>query len=74
MNRDAESYEQREMEAARLLALCHAVESLTTHCDTSLFVSLDHFRRGMKFVCDSIEKTNHAGYTCSPVPHEQVKD
>ena len=28
----------------------------------------------MKFVCDSIEKTNEAGYTCFPVPHEQVKE
>jgi len=28
----------------------------------------------MNYVCDSLEKTNKAGYTCFPVPHEQVKD
>jgi hypothetical protein len=27
----------------------------------------------MKYVCDFLEETNKAGYTCFPVPHEQVK-
>ena len=37
-------------------------------------MTLDHFRRGMKYVCDYLEKTNKAGHTCFPVPHEQVKE
>lgn len=74
MNQDSESYSQPEKKQTRWLALCHAVESLTSHRDSSPVVTLDHFRRGMKFVCDSIEKTNEAGYTCFPVPHEQVKE
>jgi hypothetical protein len=74
MNRDAENYDQPEKKQARWLALCHAVESLTTYRESSPVVTLDHFRRGMNYVCDSLEKTNKAGYTCFPVPHEQVKD
>lgn len=54
MNRDAENYDQPEKKQVRWLALCHAIESLTTHRDTSPVVTLDHFRRGMKFVFDSI--------------------
>ncbi len=74
MNRDADNYDQPEKEQARWLALCHAIESLTTYRDSSPVVTIDHFQRGMKFVCDSIEKTNEAGYTCFPVPYEQVKE
>ena len=74
MNRDAENYDQPEKKQARWLALCHAVESLTTYRESSPVVTLDHFRRGMNYICDSLEKTNKAGYTCFPVPHEQVKE
>lgn len=66
-------YDQPEKKQARWLALCHAVESLTIYRDSSPVVTLDHFQRGMNYVCDSLEKTNKAGYTCFPVPHEQVK-
>ena len=74
MNRDAENYDQPEKKQARRLALCHAVESLTTWRESSPVVTLDHFRRGMNYVCDSLEKTNNAGNTCFPMPHEQVKE
>ena len=74
MNPGEESYDQPEKKQARRLALCHAVESLTAQRDSSPVVTLDHFRRGMKFVCDLIEKTNEAGYTCFPAPHEQVRE
>ncbi len=63
------NYDQPEKKRARWLALCHAVESLTTYRESSPVVTLDHFRRGMNYVCDSLEKTN-----CFPVPHEQVKE
>jgi hypothetical protein len=62
-------YNQPEKNQARWLALCHAVESLTTYRDTSPVVTLDHFRRGMKYVCDTLEKT-----TCFPNPHGQVRE
>lgn len=65
----AENYNQPEKKKARWLALCHAVESLTTYRESSPVVTLDHFRLGMKYVCDSLEKTN-----CFPMPHEQVKE
>jgi len=74
MNRDAENYDQPEKKQARWLALCHAVESLTSYRQSSPVVTLDHFRRGMNYACDCIEKANKAGYTCFPVPHEQVKE
>jgi hypothetical protein len=67
-------YDQPEKKRARWLSLHHAVELLTTDRESSPVVTLEHFRRGMKFVCDSIEETNQAGYTCFPVPHEQVKE
>src|SRR5688500_9546014 len=63
------NYDQPEKKQARWLALCHAVESLTTYRDTSPVVTLEHFRRGMKFVCDTLEEVK-AGF---PYPHEQVK-
>lgn len=66
-------YDQPEKKQARWLALCHAVESLTIYRDSSPVVTLDHFQRGMNYVCDSLERSNKAGYTCFPVPHEQVK-
>jgi hypothetical protein len=74
MNLDEESYDQPEKKQARWLALCHAVESLTIYRDSSPVVTLDHFRHGLKFVCDSIEETNKSGSTCFPVPHEQVEE
>ena len=74
MSNETEHYDQPEKRRARWLALSHAVESLTTRRDSSPVVTLDHFRRGIQFVCNSIEKTNQAGYTCFPVPHEQVKE
>lgn len=74
MNEKRNSYDQPEKKQARWRALCHAVESLTTYRDSSPVVTLDHFRRGMKYVCDELEQTNKAGLTCFPYPHEQVKE
>ncbi|NLH74842.1 MAG: hypothetical protein GX456_17470 [Verrucomicrobia bacterium] len=62
-------FNQPEKKQARWLALCHAVESLTTYRHTSPVVTLDHFKRGMKYVCDMLEK-----HTSFPCPHEQVKE
>jgi len=45
-------YDQPEKKQARWLALCHAVESLTTHRDTSPVVTLDHFKRGVELEQD----------------------
>lgn len=67
------NYDQPEKKHARWLALCHAVESLTTYRGTSPVVTLDDFNRGMKYVCDTLDRTNTAGYTCFPYPQEQVK-
>ena len=74
MNGEPEKYDQPEKKQARRLALFHAVESLTTCRESSPVVTLDHFRRGMNYVCNCLEKTNNAGNTCFPVPHEQVKE
>ena len=74
MNQIGENYDQPEKKQARWLALCHAVESLTTYRSSSPVITLDHFRRGMNYVCDSLEKTNKAGYTCFPVPREKVRE
>ncbi len=74
MNHGEEQYSEPEKKQARRLALYHAVESLTSHRCTSPVITLEHFRLGMKFVCDSIEETNQKDYTCFPVPHEQVKE
>ena len=74
MSENMENYDQPEKKQARRLALCHAVESLTTYRESSPVVTLDHFHLGMKYVCDLLEKTNKDGYTCFPVPHEQVKE
>jgi hypothetical protein len=69
MDNRHDAYDQPEKKQARWLALCHAVESLTTYRDSSPVVTLDHFQRGMKFVCDTLEEVR-AGF---PYPHQQVK-
>src|SRR5437762_2812673 len=67
-------YDQPEKERARWLALCHAVESLTTHRQQSPVITLNHFETTLKYACDFIEKTNAQSLTCFPCPHEEVKD
>ncbi len=69
MNPSEERYDQPEKQEARRLALFHAVESLTIYRDSSPVVTLDHFQRAMKYICDSL-----AEYSRFPVPHEQVKE
>lgn len=74
MDPSQRSYDQPEKQRARWLALCHAVESLTTHRGQSPVVTIDHFDRILKYACDQIELANQRDYTCFPEPHEQVSE
>ena len=69
MNPSEHNYNQPEKERARWLALCHAVESLTTHRQQSPVITLNQFDAVLKYACDLIAKTN-----VRPCPHEQVKE
>jgi len=74
MNPSEHVYNQPEKERTRWLALCHAVECLTTHRQQSPVITLKHFDAAMKYACDLIERTNQQRLTCLPYPHEQVKN
>src|SRR5437660_249458 len=74
MNPSDHTYDQPEKERARWLALCHAVESLTTHRQESPVITLRHFDAAMKYACDFIERMNQQGLTGFPLPHDQAKD
>jgi len=69
MNPSDHTYDQPEKERARWLALCHAVECLTTHRQQSSVITLNQFDAAIKYACDLIERTGQR-----PYPHEQVKD
>src|SRR5258706_13234182 len=73
MNPSDHTYDQPEKERARWLALCHAVECLTTHRQQSPVITLNHSDAAIHYACDLIERTNQQGLTCVPYPHEQAK-
>lgn len=72
MKPSEQTYDQPEKHRARQLALSRAVEALTSNRESSPVITIDHFRRGIQYVGDTLEHTNSLGLTRFDAPHDQL--